>query len=66
MGEERLYELGQVFDQKIWAADIQEHVVARDGATYTTQCAHYDAYGNPSNSRDRPEEGGPPTTSVFL
>lgn len=35
-----------VWDSKIWAADLTQRTIVRDGATYTTRYSNYDTYGN--------------------
>lgn len=35
-----------VWDRKIWAADLAERKIVRNGASYTAQFSGYDSYGN--------------------
>lgn len=57
------FELGRIFDEKTWAADLQQHVVVRDGATYTTTFSNYDAYGNPGTQTETGPNGETRTTN---
>jgi YD repeat-containing protein len=54
---------GLVSDEKVWAADLEKKVVVRDGATYTTTYAGYDAYGNPGSRTETGPNGGNRTTT---
>ncbi|MBX8554338.1 hypothetical protein K5D43_07570 [Pseudomonas cichorii] len=57
-------ELGRIYDEKTWAADLQQHVVVRDGATYTTALSNYDAYGNPGTRTETGPNGESRTTTL--
>ncbi|MGY2224930.1 RHS repeat protein [Pseudomonas gingeri] len=63
-GDELLYELGLLRDQVIWSADLQEHALFRNGATYTTQYSNYDAFGNPGTRTETGPNGGSRTTTL--
>ena len=39
----------QMNDSKIWAADLAERKIVRDGAAYVTKYSGYDSYGNPGS-----------------
>lgn len=60
----RTLELGAVWDDRVWAADLQQRVTVRDGATYTTQFSNYDTYGNPGTRVETGPNGGSRTTTL--
>lgn len=57
-------ELGKFKDSKVWVADLSKKTVARDGATYITQLASYDVYGNPGVRMEVGPNGGSRTTKL--
>ncbi|WP_223232766.1 hypothetical protein [Pseudomonas brenneri] len=58
-----LIELGIFNDEKTWVADLTKTTIVRDGATYTTTYAGYDAYGNPGSRTETGPNGGNRTTT---
>lgn len=63
-GIDYIFDVGMVNDEAVWASDLSEHSYVRDGATYTTQYANYDAYGNPGTRTEIGPNGGSRTTSL--
>lgn len=59
-----VHELGTVRDQQSWVADLQKHTITRNGATYTTEYAGYDAYGNPGSRTETGPNGGSRVTKL--
>lgn len=58
------WELGISLDHQTWAPVLQEHVISRGGATYTTQYSNYDTYGNPGTRIETGPNGGNRTTAL--
>jgi YD repeat-containing protein len=59
----RIYELGTVVDQYIWAADLKSKTIVRDGALYTTNLSNFDIYGNAGTKIEAGPNGGNRTTT---
>jgi YD repeat-containing protein len=55
---------GAVHDEKVWAADLAQKTITRDGATYTTAYSNYDVYGNPGTIVESGPNGGARTTTL--
>jgi YD repeat-containing protein len=60
----RLQELGFVNDQEIWAPELSQRTIVRNGTTYTTVLSNYDAYGNPGTVSETGPNGGSRTTTL--
>ncbi|UTY55836.1 hypothetical protein [Massilia sp. erpn] len=53
-------------DSKVWAADLAEKIVYRDGDEYKTTFSNYDSYGNARSMVETgPNGGSRSTTSTF-
>lgn len=63
-GPTSVHELGTVRDQQSWTADLHRRTVVRDGASYTTEYANYDAYGNPGTRIETGPDGTTRTTTM--
>lgn len=53
----------QMNDTKIWAADLTEQKIVRDGATYITRFTGYDSYGNAASVTEIGPAGETRTTT---
>lgn len=58
-----LKETGYIWDEKVWAPVLEKRTVVRDGATYSTTYADFDAYGNPGKKTESGPNGGNRTTN---
>jgi YD repeat-containing protein len=56
-------ELGTVWDEKLWAADLHSKTITRDGALHETVYSNYDRFGNPGMIVERGPNGGNRTTN---
>lgn len=52
-----------VWDRKIWAADLAQRTIVRDGATYVTRYSNIDAYGNVGTTTETGPSGETRTTT---
>ena len=50
-------DIGRVWDDAVYAADLKKKVITLDGATYTTEYSNYDIYGNPGSKLEAGPSG---------